>query len=72
MKFLKESAENEPPDDKAVRIKKMYKITVQCSNETCGFWGKMEGGPMVSDPEKGAFSCPECDTINYMKWSFNL
>lgn len=66
MKFLKKIKSK---DGAEIEVKRVLKVTVQC--EDCQFWGKMDGG-VTSDGKGAVFACPECGTINRVKWEIDI
>jgi len=66
-KLAEQGSEEAPPN--AVQIRRVVQMTIQC--DSCDYWGKMSGGQTVKDEGQGAFECPKCETIKYVKWMFN-
>jgi hypothetical protein len=66
LKFLKKKIEQENPEEQKLQVRNKFQATIQCDG--CEYWGKMEGGVLVDDPQTAVFICPECESLKKVKW----
>ena len=67
MKFLRNDDSSNSKEKKIV-VQSVIKKSLDCS--MCGQYVEMEGGAV--DDEWAKFMCPQCGTINKIKWGSSL